>query len=72
MQPILRTANTNANASQPSRAMDINALFTILWIVVQIASGFGFAAYTPSPELMIIAPAIVAVINIILRYLHVN
>ncbi len=48
----------------------VNVLFLVLWIVVQVASGFGFASFQPPPEFVIIAPAIVAIINLIIRYYH--
>jgi uncharacterized membrane-anchored protein len=66
MKPVLRTAT-----AEPSRTMDLNSLFLVLWTIVQIANAFGFTSYTPPADLLVIAPAIVALINIALRYLHV-
>ena len=45
-----------------------NGLFIILYLAVAVANSFGFAAWTPPAELVVIAPAVVAVINLLLRY----
>ena len=47
-----------------------NTVFLVLWVATQIANNFGYGAFQPSPELLIIAPALVAVINILIRYYH--
>lgn len=46
----------------------LNALFTVLWVLVNVASAYGYADYKPPAELVIIVPALVAIINIIARY----
>jgi hypothetical protein len=51
-----------------SWTMVLNGAFLVLWLVVQIASAFGFATFQPAPEWAVIAPAIVAIINMLLRY----
>ena len=51
-----------------SWTISINGLFLALWLIVQIANGFGFSEYQPPAELVFLAPAIVAIINLLLRY----
>ncbi len=51
-----------------SWTMVLNGLFLALWLLVQIASAFGFASFQPPPEAIVIAPALVALINLALRY----
>ncbi len=51
-----------------SLTIDLNLAFLILWLVVQVASGFGFGSYQPPAEFVVIAPALVAIINLALRY----
>ena len=59
------------NSTTTSPLMNLNAIFTVLWLAVQIANAFGFTAYAPSTEMLAIAPAVIAIINLLLRYLHV-
>ncbi len=47
-----------------------NTAFLVLYIVVYVASAFGFGAFKPPDELAIILPALVAIINMLLRYFH--
>lgn len=51
-----------------SFTMSLNGAFLVLWLVVQIANAFGFAAFQPPDELLVIAPALIAIINMVLRY----
>ena len=47
-----------------------NISFLVLWALVQIANGFGFATFQPSDEALVILPAIIALINMLLRKYH--
>jgi hypothetical protein len=51
-----------------SWTMTINTVFLVLWFVLQIANAFGFSSYQPPTEAIVIAPAIIAIINLLLRY----
>jgi hypothetical protein len=51
-----------------SWTMVLNGAFLILWIVTQIANAFGFATFQPAPEWAVIMPAIIAIVNMLLRY----
>ncbi len=53
-----------------SWTMTLNTVFLVLWFTVQIANAFGFSSYQPPAEAIVIAPAIVALINLALRYLR--
>ena len=51
-----------------SWTMVLNGGFLILWIITQVANAFGFASFQPAPEWAVIMPAIVAIVNMLLRY----
>jgi hypothetical protein len=51
-----------------SWTMVINTAFLVLWLVTQIANAFGYTSFEPAPEWAVIAPAIIAIINMLLRY----
>ena len=51
-----------------SWTMSLNAIFLVLYCVVAIANAFGFGSFQPPAELAVILPAIVAIINLLLRY----
>jgi hypothetical protein len=53
-----------------SWTMVTNWAFLILWLATQIAAGFGYASYTPPAEAVVIAPALLAIINLLLRRYH--
>jgi len=53
-----------------SATMLINGAFLVLWLVTQIFNAFGFGVYEPPTDLVIIAPALVAIINMIIRYIN--
>ncbi len=59
----MKTVSGNISWSQV-----VNGAFLVLWVLVGVANGFGFASYRPPDELVIIVPAIVAIINLLLRY----
>lgn len=42
--------------------------FNLLALIVAIASAFGFGVFEPSPEVKQVALGIVAIINIVLRF----
>lgn len=47
-----------------------NVAFLVLYVLVQLANAFGFGSFQPPAELALILPAIVAIINLLLRYFH--
>ena len=51
-----------------SVTMVANYAFAILWMVTFIANGFGYSDFVPPTELVVIAPALLAIINLLLRY----
>ncbi len=51
-----------------SSTMVVNYLFIILWLVTFIANGFGYTEFVPPTELVVIASALLAIINLLLRY----
>lgn len=55
-----------------SWTMTLNGVFIVLWLIVQVANAFGFANFTPPTEWAAIVAAIVAVINLALRYFRTS
>ena len=51
-----------------SYTMVANYAFAILWLLTFIANGFGYSDFVPPLELVVIAPALLAIINLLLRY----
>ena len=42
--------------------------FNVLAVVITIATAFDFDTFTPDPRIMVIAQALIAVINVVLRF----
>ena len=59
---------TRTVSGKVSWTMVANYAFAVLWLVTFIANGFGYSDFVPPPELVVIAPALLAIINLLLRY----
>lgn len=47
--------------------LSLTLWFNILALIVLVAMGFGFGEFTPDPWVPIVAAAVIAIINLILR-----
>jgi hypothetical protein len=48
----------------------LNWAFLVLWVINYLANAAGFLAYQPPDDVYTIMPAIIALINILLRKYH--
>ena len=62
----------HTKSGSTSWTMVLNGAFLVLWILVQIANAFGFASFQPAPEWAVIMPAVIAIINMLLRYFRTS
>jgi hypothetical protein len=62
------TIHTESGAVSWSQVTNI--AFLVLWCLLQLANAFGFQSYEPPTEMLVIMPAIIAIVNILLRKYH--